>query len=287
MLLKSYLFKRVTIVGVGLMGGSVGLAIRKYRLAKEVIGLSQKQSSLVAAIKKKAIDTACSDVPKAIRNADLVILATPVDSIIKLLTTISPYLRRGCVVTDIGSSKVEVVSAAEKVLSNNVIFIGSHPLVGSEKQGVEFATAELFDHSQCIMTPTKKTHYSAQEKVKKLWTKIGSHVSILSAQEHDEIMAYTSHLPHLLAFGLVEVISPEQLKFAAKGLLDTTRIAGSSPQMWNDICLSNSQNVLKSLDHFVKDLSILRKAIVNKDQSTLLEYLTRAQKKRNAITVKS
>ncbi|VAW12048.1 hypothetical protein MNBD_BACTEROID05-744, partial [hydrothermal vent metagenome] len=281
--LKSYLFKRVTIVGVGLMGGSVGLAIRKHRLAKEVVGLSQKQSSLVAAIKKKAIDTACSDVSKAIRNADLVILATPVDSIIKLLSTISPYLRRGCVVTDIGSSKVEIVKAAEKVLGNGVNFVGSHPLVGSEKQGVEFATAELFDHSQCIMTPIKKTNNSAREKVKKLWSRVGCEVTILSAQEHDEIMAYTSHLPHLLAFGLTEIISQEHLKFAARGLLDTTRIAGSSPQMWNDICLSNSQNVLKSLDHFVKDLSILRKAIVNKDQKTLLEYLTKAQEKRNAI----
>ena len=285
MILRSTLFKRITIVGVGLMGGSLGLAIKKYRLAQEVIGLSYRQSSLVQAIRIKAIDTALTDAPKAIRNADCVILAAPVESIVKLLTTINPYLKRNCIVTDVGSTKVAIVEEAEKVLSSPSSFVGSHPLAGSEKKGANFARAELFENSVCLMTPTSKTNQVAKEKIKHLWTKIGANVKTLTPEKHDEVLGYISHLPHLVAYGLINVIPSECLDYATPGLKDTTRIASSSAKMWNDICLANSKNILKSLDELVQHLSFLRRAIVKGDQKSLIQHFTTAKEKRDGLNL--
>lgn len=282
-IIRSNSFKKITIIGVGLMGGSLGMAIKKRKLAREVIGVSQKQSSLVEAIKLKAIDRGETNLQKAVKNADLVILATPVELIIKLIKTINPYLRRGCLVTDIGSAKLEVVETAQKKLSNPGFFVGSHPLVGSEKRGVGFADADLYEQSECIITPTKHTSRSARDRIRNFWSKIGCHVKSMSPEEHDQILAYTSHLPHLLAYGLMETIPPKYLTHVSNGFKDTTRIASSSPQMWNDICLANSNNLIHSLDDMVKNLAELRKAIVNRDEKTLMNHFTKAKEKRDDI----
>ncbi len=283
MILRSRTFRRITIVGVGMIGGSLGMAIKKNKLAREVVGLSYQQASLDAAIKNKAIDVGFTDVQKAIRNSDLVILATPVDSIIKLLSAINPYLKRGCVVTDVGSAKVEIMEAVEKKLKASNFFVGSHPLAGSEKIGSDNAREDLFENTLCVMTPKKETHRTARERVKYFWTKLGANVKCLKPEEHDEILSYISHLPHLMAYGLMETIPKNFIEYAAQGLKDTTRIAGSSPQMWNDICMSNSKYVLKSLDEMVKNLSHLRKAIVRHDQKTLMDHFTKAKEKRDII----
>ena len=283
MLLRHTVFKRVTIVGVGLMGGSLGMAIKKRNLAREVVGLSYRQSSLIHAIKNKAIDVALTDPKKALRNADFVILAAPVESIIKIFTTISPYLKRGCIVTDVGSAKSEIVEAGERILSAPGFFVGSHPLVGSEKKGANYANADLFQGALCIMTPTEKTNKVAQEKVKFFWTKIGAIVRNVKPEEHDEILAYVSHLPHLLAYGLMDVIPKGYLDYASTGLKDTTRIASSSAGMWSDICLSNSKNVIKSLDELTKQLSEFRRAIIKNDRKILMNFFTKAKEKRDRI----
>jgi len=283
MILRSNIFRRATIVGVGLIGGSLGLAMKKFGLAKEVIGLSHRQSSLVQAINVKAIDAGYVDVKQAIRNADLVVLATPVSSIIKLLTTINPYLKRGCIVTDVGSSKAEIVDVSESVLTNPGLFIGGHPLSGSEKKGIEFASDSLFEGGSCILTPTNKTNQVAKEKVKYLWTKIGCKVSLLTPEEHDDALAYVSHLPHLLAFGLMESVPEKYLEYSTQGIKDLTRIAASPPKMWNDILLSNKKNVVKSLDEFVGRLAIFRKALIDRDQKTLNFHFTKAKEKRDGI----
>lgn len=283
MLLKSYFFKRITIVGVGLMGGSLGMTIKKHKLAKEVIGLSHRQSSLSEAIKREAIDTGYIDVKKAIQNADLVVLATPVNEIIKLLSTIAPHLRRHCIITDIGSTKTAIVDEAEKVLPHPQNFVGSHPLAGLEKKGVIHATNDLYEGSVCLTTSTKKTSQMVKEKIKQFWTRIGAEVKDFPPEEHDELLSYTSHLPHLLAFGLMEAVPQECLAYVSQGLKDTTRIAASSPQMWNDICLSNAKNTLKALDEFVRCLSHLRKAISEKDQKSLMQHFTKAKEKRDTI----
>ncbi len=277
------MFKRVTIVGVGLMGGSLGMAIKKHSLAQEVVGFSQRQSSLLEAIKQKAIDVAETDARNALSHADLVIFATPVESIIKLLPTLSPFIRRGCYVTDLGSVKAEIVEVAEKNLQTPPFFIGAHPLVGSEKQGVENASAELFENTKCIMTPTDKTNPAVKEKMKSFWSRMGAQVSFLTPTEHDEILSYTSHLPHLLAYGLVDTLPAKSQEFIAQGFKDTTRIASSSPQIWNDISMTNSKNLIKALDELVKNLSTMRKAINSHDTQTLTQIFTRAKEKRDAI----
>ena len=231
----------------------------------------------------KAIDVPCLDVKKAIGNADLVVLAAPVDSIIKLCSTINPYLRRHCIVTDIGSAKVNIVDSAERVLSNPSLFVGSHPLTGSEKSGVGSAVEDLFNGAKCVITPTAKTSQAARQKIKYFWTKLGMDVRILSPQEHDEILAYVSHLPHLLAYGLISGIPPNFLEYASRGLKDTCRIAASSPQLWSDICIANSKNVLNALDKDVELLAHFRKAIVNHDHKELLHLFTKAQEMHRKI----
>jgi prephenate dehydrogenase len=278
-----HMFKRVTIVGVGLMGGSLGLALKKHSLAQEVVGLSQKQSSLLDAVKYKAIDIAETDARAAFHHAELIVFATPVESILKLLPAFSPHIRRGCLITDLGSVKSEIVDVANKHLQTPAFFVGSHPLVGSEKQGVEFAKAELFEGANCIITPTDKTNSGARDRIKLLWSKLGSKVTSLTPEEHDEILSFTSHLPHVLAYGLVGALPEKSKEFVAQGFKDTTRIASSSPQMWNDICMNNSKNVIKALDELIKNLSIIRKAILNKDRETLIQIFTRAKEKRDGL----
>ncbi|MBU0467728.1 MAG: prephenate dehydrogenase [Candidatus Omnitrophica bacterium] len=283
MIIKNTPFKRVTIIGVGLMGGSLGLALKKRGLAREIVGLAYRQSSLVQAIKNKAIDVAFTDPKKAVRNSDIVILAAPVDSIIKILPTIAPHIKRGCIVTDVGSTKSEIVETGEKVLPVPGFFVGAHPLVGSEKKGADYSSADLFEGGTCIMTPTEKTNQIAKEKVKYLWTKVGSKVCIVTPEKHDEILAYVSHLPHLLAYGLIDVIPQEFLEYGSTGLKDTTRIASSSPQIWNDICMANAKNVIKSLDETIKRLGEIRNSILTDDEKSLLNLFTKAKEKRDNL----
>jgi len=284
MILRTPLFRKVTIVGVGLMGGSLGMAIKKYNIARRVVGTSQHNSSLVYALKNKVIDEAAHDIKSAVANADLVILATPVKVILDLLPTMAKYLHRNCLITDVGSTKVNIVEAASKSLSNPSMFVGSHPLTGSEKTTAAYASAELFEGTTCLMTPTEQTNRLAKEKIKQLWTNVGAQVKFISPKEHDQILAYISHLPHILAYGLMEVIPPEFLEYATQGLRDTTRIAASSPEMWKDVCLTNNKNILKSLDELVKTLSSLRKSVSGRDEQGLLEHFQKAKVKRESIS---
>lgn len=283
MILHSYLFKRVTIVGVGMMGGSLGLALKKHKIAREVIGLSNRQSSLMSAMKAKVIDTAETDIAKAVKNADLIILAAPVDAIIHLLSAINPHLKRGCIITDLGSAKSAIVDEANRVLSNPGNFVGSHPIVGSEKKGVEGAQDDLFEGAKCIMTPSSTTNNAVADKVKKMWAKIGATVKDMTPSEHDKILAQISHLPHIAAFSMMNAISDEYLELASNGLKDTTRVAGSSSQMWNDICMSNAKNVINVLDAFVAELAKVRLAIVNRDKIRLTECFEKAKEKREKL----
>lgn len=265
------------------MGGSLAMALKKHEVAREITGLSHRQTSLQTALEMKAIDLGVSDVRKGVQNADLVVLATPVDDIIKLMKTIKPYLKRGTVVSDVGSTKMEIVEAAEEILPYPGMFVGSHPLVGSEKKGVQHASGELFEGSICVMTPTKKTSQVAKARVKQMWTRVGASVKYLNPPDHDDSLAYISHLPHLVAFGLMEMLPDQYLDLATKGLRDTTRIAASSPKMWNDICVSNVKNVVKALDEFVEDLAKLRIAMINRDEKELIKHFTTAKEKREKI----
>ncbi len=276
-------FRKVSIIGVGFMGGSLGLALKKHGLASEVVGISHRQVTLDKAIELKAIDAGTTDLIKGVTNADLVVLAAPVQAINQQFALINPHLKRGCLVTDMGSVKAEIVERAESTLAQPGMFVGSHPLAGSEKKGVEHAYADLFVNARCIMTPTAKTTPVAKEKIKFMWTKLGCHVEVLSPEDHDKILAYVSHLPHLVAYALVGALSKEFLSQAPQGFKDSTRIAASSPQMWNDIFLTNPTNVIHALDALVKDLAFLRKALIQRDPKGLLQYLEKAKEKRDSI----
>ena len=281
--LRIQLFRKVTIIGVGLIGGSIGLAIKKHKLAREVVGISQRHSTLMMALKNGAIDHAYHDIKKAVLNADLVILATPVSIINGMFSMIAPHIRKNCIVTDVGSAKLSIVNTAQERLPNPSLFVGAHPLAGSEKKGVQFADPDLFRNSLCIITPTEVTNRSALERIKKLWIKLESNIEIMSPEQHDSILSYISHLPHLVAYALMETIPNEYLKYAAQGLKDTTRVASSSPQLWSDIFLGNKKNIINDLDYVVNNLSQIRKCLDINDSKGLVEHFKTAKIKRDRI----
>ncbi len=284
MFIRKQLFRRVAIVGVGLMGASLGLAIKKKGIAKEIVGIGHKETSLREATDVGAIDESTMDLKKGISAADLVILATPVTGIMDILDIMGKDFRRGgVIITDVGSTKAAIVDKAEKVLHHSLLFVGSHPLVGSEKKGPTYASDKLYEGAMCVMTPTEKTNRLAKDKIKHFWSQLGCQVKMMTPQEHDETLAYVSHLPHLAAFALMKSIPDQFLENAGQGLKDSTRIASSDPDMWRDIFLSNPKNTLKSLDEMVRVIAAMRKAIVGKDRDALVEMFRQAKTKRERI----
>ncbi|MDE1919981.1 MAG: prephenate dehydrogenase [Candidatus Omnitrophica bacterium] len=280
---RKELFRKVAIVGVGLMGASLGLAVKKKGLAREVVGIGRQEASLKEAKALGAIDEGSLDFNKGTVGADLIVLATPVNTILDLIETLGREHRRGCIITDLGSTKSAVVERAEKVLPHSLLFVGSHPLVGSEKRGPGAANAQLYEGGVCVMTPTERTNRLAREKVKQFWTQLGSSVKIMSPEEHDQVLAHVSHLPHLMAFALMKAIPDNFLDCAPQGLKDATRIAASDPVVWRDIALTNHKPVLRALDEAVKVLASMRKAIVGRDAEALTDIFKTAKEKRRRL----
>ncbi len=281
-----HMFRRAVVLGTGMLGGSVALALKKHGLATQVVGTSRQEASLKLAKEMGAIDEGTTDVRKAIQGADLVVLAAPVKVILENIGDISKHLRRGCIVTDVGSTKAAIVEAAEKHFPPHVLFVGSHPMAGSEKSGMSQARADLFKGAVCIMTPNAKTNRMVRDKVKQIWTVMGAQVKIMEPVAHDEAMAYVSHLPHMMAFALARAIPEDHLQHGAASIKDTTRIAGSSAQMWADICSSNYRNVIKAIDESVKSLSEIRKAVVDRDEEALVQFFNQARAKRELLEKK-
>ena len=273
------LFNKVAIVGTGLIGGSMALAIKKNGLAHRVIGVSRHKTTLIWARKSHAIDKGSQDL-SIIKDADLVILATPVKTILNLADTILKFIKKDCIVTDVGSAKLEIVSKLGKIFPN---YVGSHPLAGSEKSGITNASRGIFKNSLCILTPTKNTTPKALKKIKNLWKQLGAGVVFLSPDTHDRILSFVSHLPHVIAFSLIDTIPHKYLKFAAAGLKDTTRIALSDNRLWADIFLSNQRNILKSIESFQDKLSGIKSAINKRDEKTLIKILEKAKGKREIL----
>jgi len=280
---RKELFRRVAIVGVGFMGASLGLAIKKKGLAREVVGIGRKETSLREATDLGAIDEGTLDFAKGIIGADLIVLATPVNTILDLIEVLGKEHKRGCIITDLGSTKAAIVERAEKVLHHSLLFVGSHPLVGSEKRGPANANAQLYEGASCVMTPTDKTNRLAREKIKQFWSQLGCNVKLMTPPEHDQALAYISHLPHLAAFALMKSIPDSFLEHATQGLKDTTRIAASDPEVWRDIALSNHKPLLKALDETVKVLATMRKAIVARDQEVLVDIFKQSKEKREKL----
>jgi len=276
-------FGKVTIVGVGLIGGSIGLALKERGLAEEVTGVGRRKSSLQKALARGAVDSATLDLARGCREAEMVIFAVRVSLMARMAEAAMPHLSSGAIITDVGSTKAEIVRDIERILREDVHFVGGHPLAGSEKRGVEFARGDLFESARIILTPTKRTSRSALKKVSFLWHSLGARISHFSPEEHDRILALVSHLPHLVAVALVDAVPEEALSFAASGFKDTTRIAGSDPEIWRDIFLSNKEEVLEALKRFRQALEHKEQCLKDADPEGLFELLKKAQAKREKL----
>lgn len=273
------LFKKVAIIGVGLIGGSIAQAIKKKGLAKEIVGVSRHKKTLLLAKKYKAIDSGSQDL-NIIRGADLVILATPVETIMNLAAKISPLIDKECIVSDVGSTKQKIVSRLERIFPR---FIGTHPLVGSEKRGIVNAHSNTFKDSLCIFTLTSNTDKKALGKLKSLWISLGARLAFLDPKTHDKILSFVSHLAHLAALSLVATVPSRYLKFASTGLRDTTRIAASDSELWADIFLSNQKNIIRAVTDLQENLGKMKSAIDKNDRKLLIRILKEAKVKREIL----
>ncbi len=247
-------FRKITIIGVGLLGGSIGLAVRQRRLAGEVAGYVRRAASLKDCEKAGAVDYATTDLLAAVSKADLVILCTPLAQMRSIAEKILPALKRGAIVTDVGSVKAGVVRELESIIARaGAHFVGSHPMAGGEKMGVLAARADLYANAVCVVTPTKKSNAGAVRKVEQFWKSLGARVLKLDAAQHDLLVSRSSHLPHVVAATLANLVlnpagSKTQAALCATGFRDTTRIASGSPEMWRDIALANRKNLSQSVD---------------------------------------
>ena len=280
-------FQKITIVGVGLLGGSIGLAVRKHHLAKEVAGYARREKTIAEAEKIGALDYATTDLLAAVSGADLVILCTPLAQMSALTKQFLPALKRGAIVTDVGSVKAEVVRELESLVAKaGAHFVGSHPMAGGEKMGVLAARADLYVNSVCVITPTKKSNATAVRKLEKFWQALGARTLRLDAAQHDLLVSRSSHLPHVVAATLVKmVLDPAQPKtqvgLCATGFRDTTRIASGSPEMWRDIALTNQKNLTRAVDGFVAELKKFQTALKTGDARAVEKFYATAKSRRD------
>ncbi len=275
--------KRIGVVGLGLIGGSVASGLKKRKLVEQIIGYDKDAASLASALEAGVIDCAASSVADSAKCVDIMIIAVPVLSVQSILEQI-PLNK---IITDVGSVKAPIIEAS-RIAYGKVPekLVPGHPIAGSEKQGITSANPDLFENHMVILTPLKSTDENATEIIRKLWLSLGSQVIEMSAARHDNILAQTSHLPHLLAYALVEALSSrgdnmEVLKFAAGGFRDFSRIAASDPIIWRDIFKANRSEVIKALDRFLEEISLLRQLVLNGDSDAMEKVFRRARKARN------
>ncbi len=282
------MINKLVIIGVGLIGGSVALALRAAGQVKQTVGVGRSQNNLDAALKLGIIDVAATDAAQAVADADVVLLAMPVGQINNVMSAIASHLSGHTIVTDVGSTKSDVLRCAQQQLPGHLArFVAAHPIAGAEKSGATAATADLFRGRAVVLTPMPENDPVAVQTVREMWAACGAVVREMAPQEHDAIFAAVSHLPHLLAFALVDEIAQrsnaeELFSFAASGFRDFTRIAGSSPEMWRDICLANQVALLSELDAYQAQISRLRAALEAGDSKALEQIFSRASAVRNA-----
>ena len=278
------LFKRVAIVGLGLIGGSLGMALRRRRIAQTVVGYSRTPATMRRARACGAIDTAAATLQEAVRDAELVVLAMPVGLVASLGSIAASHMRWGAVLTDVGSTKRALVERLESALrAGPVAFVGGHPLAGSEQRGIAAARADMFDGSVCILTRTPRTNAAALATVKKLWTPLVKRVVVMSPERHDALLAATSHLPHLIAWSLTLSAPRGVGAVIPPSFLEMTRIAKSDPDLWDDILLSNRRDVVSAVRRFERELGRLRVLIARGNAAALTRRLAAAKSRREAL----
>ena len=281
-------FNKVCIIGLGLIGGSIGLSLKRLNSSSQVVGYAKTKSTLKRAVERGLVDKVEENLINAVNDADFVILATPLSMFKSIIGEISPFLKEGCIISDTGSAKLSVIKELKNIIPGNTEFVPGHPIAGTEESGPDSGFAELFDNRWCILTPTEDNTSNAIHLVKKFWESLGSKVEIMEPSHHDKVLAITSHIPHLIAFNIVgtannlaNVTEKEVVKYSAGGFRDFTRIAASDPKMWSDIFTYNSEAVLEMLELFSNDLAKLKDAVKKKDSDLLFSNFekTRAVRK--------
>ena len=282
--------KKVAFIGMGLINSSLArdLKIKKFYLSSSAY--SRRLSTINKIKKLKLVDFASSNIEKTIKEADIIIVGIPVAAYQEVFKKICNNIKPGAIITDVGSVKKEVINSVKKYIPKNVDFVPGHPIAGTENSGPESGFAGLFKNGWCILTPNKNTSKSSVKIIKYMWQLVGMKVDIMDSNYHDEVLAITSHIPHIIAYSIVGTIAnlqttikKEVIKYAASGFRDFTRIAASDPIMWRDIILYNRQSILKMLNLFKKDLSKLESAIKNNDDKFLLNLFTKTRRIRKDI----
>jgi cyclohexadieny/prephenate dehydrogenase len=283
-------FERAAIIGIGLIGSSLARVLRRGKLAGEIVACARRQETLDTVRRLAIADRVTADPAEAVRDADLVVLATPVSTYAEIGRRIGPALKPGAIVTDVGSVKQAVIRDLAPSLPAGVHFVPGHPVAGTEHSGPEAGFAELFEHRWCILTPPPGTDPAAIRRIADLWTDAGMRVVEMPAEHHDKVLAITSHVPHLIAYTIVgtatdleESLKSEVIKFSAGGFRDFTRIAASDPVMWRDVFLNNREAVLEMLQRLTEDLSALQRAIRWGEGDKLEELFTRTRAIRRSI----
>ena len=284
------MFKKVCIIGCGLIGSSIARGIKKNKLATKVVSSNRSNSTNKKVIRLKIVNEASSDTKKIVKDSDLVIIASPLSSYKNIILKIKSSLKNGAILTDVGSVKKNVISLIEKNIPKNVSWISSHPIAGTEESGPESGFSDLFKNKWCILTPSKRSNKKDVKLLEKFWKKLGSRVDVMDAKQHDYILSITSHMPHLIAYNIVNTtlkIKKKKdrniVKYSAGGLRDFTRIAASNPIMWRDIFIQNRENTLKMIDKFIESLKDFKKAIKNKDGKKLEQIFSKTKKIRKDI----
>ena len=283
---------KLVVIGVGLIGGSFALALKRARAVKRVVGVGRTRRNLATALKLKVIDEASQDPARAVREADLVLLAVPVGQMAAVMSAIAPHLPAHAVVTDAGSTKSDVIACARRFLASHLArFVPGHPIAGTENSGAAAAVPDLFGERNVILTPQRETAAAATRLVQRAWQTCGARVVKLDAAEHDAILAGVSHLPHVVAYALVNMLArrpnaPRLFGLSAGGLRDTVRIAGSSPEMWADICIANRDALLAALEDYENELEQMRAAIEGADAAELKRMFAQARSTREKLLVR-
>jgi len=284
------MFKKVCIIGCGLIGSSLARAIKKHNLSEKIVSSNRSDIVYKKVLELKIVDDSSSDTQKMAKDSDLIIIATPLSSYENVILKIKNSLKNGMILTDVGSVKERVISLVEKAIPKDVSWIPSHPIAGTEESGPEAGFSELFKNRWCILTPSKKAKERDINTLKSFWKQIGSKVDIMNAKQHDYILSITSHIPHLVAYNIVNTsmnIQKEKqsaiIKYSAGGLRDFTRIAASNPIMWRDIFIQNKKNTSKEIERFIANLKDLKNAIENEDSKKLEEIFIKTKKIRKEI----
>ncbi len=288
--MTEFLFKRMTLIGIGLLGSSISLAARQKGLVEHIAVHTRSAATLARAEELGLGDSYHSDMAESVKDADFVVVCTPVGVCETVAKVIAPHLKEGAIVTDVGSVKMSIIRQMQPHLPKTVHFVPGHPIAGTEESGPDAGFAELFINRWCILTPPEGTDPAAIEKVKTFWTTVGSNVELMDAHHHDNVLAITSHLPHLIAYNIVGtasdlemVTNSEVIKYSAGGFRDFTRIAASDPTMWRDVFLHNKEAALEMLGRFTEDLTALQRAIRWGDGDALFDLFSRTRSIRRSI----